>query len=428
MKIAFLVKDFPVLSQTFILNQITGLIDRGHSVTIFALHGSPDPGAKCHGDVDRYDLLSHTRYPPRRPRQRVLRVLKAMYLLATRWRCLPWRVLPLLNVQRYGRDAFSLKLLYRAVVFLGAGKFDVVHSQFGTVGLEGLTYYHLGLIQGAWVTTFRGSDISSVPQKRGSSIYQPLWKSGDFFMANCQFFRQRAIDLGCPPGAIVVHGSGINCERFTFSARSLPAGGAVHLVTVGRLVEKKGIEYGIQAIAELLRSHPHRSLTYSIVGEGPLRAPLQRLIDELELGPWVKLLGQMAQDELIEVLDSAHIFLAPCITAESGDQDAPVNTLKEAMAMGLPVVSTYHGGIPELVKDGESGFLVAERDVEGLVGAIAALIDHPEQWPAMGRAGRLAVEAHYDTHQLNDELVTLYQQLLSPAPAVSTATQLCSST
>jgi colanic acid/amylovoran biosynthesis glycosyltransferase len=101
------------------------------------------------------------------------------------------------------------------------------------------------------------------------------------------------------------------------------------------------------------------------------------------------------------------------VTGKDGNQDAPVNTLKEAMAMGLPVISTKHGGIPELVQDGVSGFLVPERDANAIATKLSYLITHPEIWEAMGKAGRARVEKQYDMDKLNDELVDIYQQILN---------------
>lgn len=115
----------------------------------------------------------------------------------------------------------------------------------------------------------------------------------------------------------------------------------------------------------------------------------------------------------MEILNNAHLFIAPSVTAKDGNQDAPINVLKEAMAMGLPAISTDHGGIPELVEDGVSGFLVPERDVDALVEKLGYLIEHPEIWTEMGRAGRAYVEAHYDLNKLNDQLVAIYRQVLT---------------
>lgn len=183
------------------------------------------------------------------------------------------------------------------------------------------------------------------------------------------------------------------------------------IATTGRLVEKKGIEYSIRAVASLAKDYPN--LEYNIIGDGDLREYFQQLIQELNIGHIVKLLGWRQQQQIIEILDNSQIFIAPSVTAKDGNQDAPVNTLKEAMAMGLPVIATDHGGIPELVEDGFSGFLVPERDAAAIAEKLSYLIEHPENWVAMGKAGREYVEKHYDMEKLNAKLIEIYQQVLT---------------
>jgi colanic acid/amylovoran biosynthesis glycosyltransferase len=122
--------------------------------------------------------------------------------------------------------------------------------------------------------------------------------------------------------------------------------------------------------------------------------------------------GSKRHEEVIQVLTQTHILIAPSVTAADGDEEGIPNTLKEAMAMGLPVISTVHAGIPELVEDGVSGFLVPERDVEALADRLERLVDHSETWAAMGRAGRRQIEAEFDIERLNDELLVLYQDML----------------
>jgi len=413
MRIAFIVWEFPVLSETFVLNQITGLIDRGHQVDIYA--HIPGNTAKMHPDVNRYRLLDQTYYVPAIPKNLLWRLLKGIRLFFSNLKknsALTWRSL---NFLQYGSRAASLWLLYAITPLLdqqlNQRSYDIIHAQFGTDGLTGLSLREVGAMQGKLITTFRGYDISTYVKQRGAEVYQKLFHKGDFFLANCEFFRQQAIQIGCSPAQIKVHGSGIDCSRFHFVDRHFPENGIVRLVTTGRLVEKKGIEYSIRAVARLLKTYPH--LEYKIIGDGELREPLQRLIQSLSVGDRVHLVGQKPQPELIEILNQSHVFVAPCVTAADGNQDAPVNVLKEAMAMGLPVVSTHHGGIPELVEDGVSGFLVPERDVDALVARIAELIQHPERWSEMGKAGRAYVEAHYEINQLNDRLVELYQQVIN---------------
>ncbi|AOX00994.1 colanic acid biosynthesis glycosyltransferase WcaL [Moorena producens PAL-8-15-08-1] len=410
LKIAFFVGHFPILSETFILNQIAGLIERGHQVDIYALQGDTADKSKVHPIVEKYKLIQKTYYAPTIPKNPIVRWLKCFYLLLANLDKKSWKLLPFFNIFKYGKDGISSRLIYQAVPLLPSKSYDIIHCQFGTFGLSGLFFRKIGLIQGKLVTIFRGHDISRAIQEYGDHVYDQLLSTGDFFLANCEFFRGRVLKLGCPEQKIVVHGSGIDCRKFAFTPRKLPADGKVRIVTTGRLVEKKGIEYCIKAVAKL--SNTNQNIEFSIVGDGPLRQQFEQLIKELKIYNLVKLLGWKQQQELVKILDNSQIFLAPSVTAADGNQDAPVNTLKEAMAMGLPVISTFHGGIPELVEDGVSGFLVPERDADAIADKLSYLIEHPEIWPEMGKAGRARVEEKYDMEKLNDELVFIYQELL----------------
>lgn len=114
------------------------------------------------------------------------------------------------------------------------------------------------------------------------------------------------------------------------------------------------------------------------------------------------MVGPKSQQQVIEILDKAHILLAPSVTDKNGDQEGIPVVLMEAMAMGLPLVSTQHSGIPELIKNGVSGFLVPERNVEALFDKLKYLVDNSHMWPKMGRHGRNCVKEHYDINKLND--------------------------
>jgi colanic acid/amylovoran biosynthesis glycosyltransferase len=415
MKVAFFVAHFPVLSEPFILNQIVGTIERGHDVDIYSLDGRPQDTSKVHPLVEKYQLISRTIYAPTRPDNKLWRWGKGLSLLMLNFYKNPAVCRQLLNTSRYVSQAQSLKMLYRALPFLEKKSYDIIHCQFSTLGVFGVWFRQLGLIEGKLISTFRGSDISKFLPKWGEKVYQELFQETDYFLANCEFFKNKAVALGCESDKIHVHGSGIDCGKFFFQERYFPNDGIIRIATTGRLVEKKGIEYVIKAIAQLAKYHPH--LEYNIIGDGELKEYFQNLIADLNLNHIVKLLGWKQQKEIVEILDKCHIFVAPSVTGKDGNQDAPVNTLKEAMAMGLPVITTRHGGIPELVADGVSGFLVPERDADAIATKLTYLITNPQLWSTMGRAGRARVEEQYDMNKLNDELVAIYQQILNnPSP------------
>lgn len=410
MNIAFLVGHFPRLSETFILNQVTGLLDRGHEVDVYTDH--IEDWSIVHPDVKRYRLWERTFPMQEIPQNYFWRVLKGFWLVITHFPKAPWLIVRSLNVFAYGRQAAGLWLLYSAISLNEKQPtYDIIHCQFGTQAYRGVSFKRLLRQTPKLLVMFRGHDISCYVNEGGDKVYQQLFKDVDYCLANCDFFRKRVITLGYDAEKISVHFSGLDVNKFKYRSRHRTPNEPVRIATVGRLVEKKGIEYAIRAIVHQKESFPE--LTYYIIGDGLLKQKLEALICDLKAESYIHLLGWKNEAEIIEILDTCHIFIAPSVTASDGNQDAPINVLKEAMAMGLPVLSTIHGGIPELVQDGISGYLVPERDVEALSNRLERLLSEPERWSEMGWAGRTYVEQHFNLQCLNDQLVVRYQELLS---------------
>ncbi|MGB3201170.1 MAG: glycosyltransferase, partial [Nodosilinea sp.] len=350
---------------------------------------------------------------PEVPQNYLWRLVQGLWLgLGASFRS-PGLVARSLNPFAYGEQALNLWLLYTAVALVGRPQtYDIIHCQFGTQGYRGLAFKRLLRPAPRLLLMFRGFDISRYVEEGGDRVYRQLFHHVDYCLANCDFFRQRVLALGWPTDRIAVHFSGLDINKFTFRPRQLAPGQPIRIATTGRLVEKKGLEFAIRAVAQQAQRHPN--LTYTIIGDGPLRSALQQLIVDLRADAYIHLVGWKNEAEIVEILERCHLFVAPSVTAADGNQDAPINVLKEAMAMGLPVLSTYHGGIPELVEDGVSGFLVPERDAEALAERLSYLLDHPEQWPELGQAGRQFVERYFDMQKLNDRLVQVYARLLAP--------------
>ena len=399
MRIAYFLPGFPLVSETFVLGQITGMLARGHEVDIYAQeHAAPGP---VHADVHRYRLLEHTRFAEQVPAARASRLARALALVRAygAWRH-PGVLVRALDVARYGRTAASLTLLYEALPLLERGAYDVLHCQFGPEGRRVLALRQIGALAGKLVTSFRGYDA---PARDGT--YTRLFREGELFLPVSRALRDRLVAAGCDPAKVEVLHSGIDLRRFPYAPPRRAAGDPFRLVSIARLVEKKGIAYAIRAVAQLVSAG--RRVVYTVVGDGPLRVELARLVEEL--GADIQLLGWRPHEEAIRLCREAHALVAPSVTSTTGDTEGIPNALKEAMALGLPVIGTHHGGIPELVEDGLSGFLVPERDVAALADRLAALADHPERWAEMGRAGRARIEAEFDAEKLNDRLEVLYR-------------------
>ena len=185
---------------------------------------------------------------------------------------------------------------------------------------------------------------------------------------------------------VIYHG--VNVERFTPRHHEIKPG-PPRLLAVARLVEQKGLTYLLQACAILKREG--YDFSCEIVGDGPLAAMLHGLATSLDLESCVHFAGRVFQEDIVEHYAAASLFVLPCIPASNNDRDGIPNTLMEAMACGLPIVSTAFSGIPELVVDGEHGFLVSPGDAEALADAIRRLLDNPDLGHTMGVAGRARV-------------------------------------
>lgn len=412
LKIAIFVNSFPNLSETFILNQITGLIDKGYHVDIYSMKRGNLK--KVHSEVLTYSLLDRTRYLGDIPRNYIVRCLKAIALLAANLRWLRFSALMRsLDIRRYGTAASSLSLLYAIVPLMRGTQYDIIHCQFGTLGPKVLLFRQLGAISGRLVTSFRGYDATQYMHKR-PGVYDELFREADLILTVSNSLKKVLIEAGCPEARIRVHHSGIDCTRLNFSGRRRANGEPLKVLTVARLVEKKGIVFALRAIAGMLTAG--RQVIYTIIGDGPLRDQLQREIDELDLGSNVKLTGWKVHDEVLDIMRESHVLVAPSITTEKGDQEGIPNAAKEAMALGMPVIGTLHGGIPELIKDKVTGFLVPEGDAEALIDRLTFVMDNPGVWAELGRNAREYVISYFDIHELNERALHIYRNLVNGIP------------
>jgi colanic acid/amylovoran biosynthesis glycosyltransferase len=407
MRIAFFLNEFPALSQPFVLNQITGMIDRGHDVDIYAL--SCLELEKKHPQISSHNLLDRARFFSDMPAGYLKRLETAVELIIKRGLWLrPVMLLKALLTSENGRSRLGLNFLYRVLTLADRNPYDIIHCQFGTLGPLALKLKRLGVTDGQLVTSFRGFDITKFLATR-PGYYEELFRCGDLFLPVSESLRDKLLANACPAEKIRILHSGINCSRFSFSVRHKDPGQVTRVLGIGRFVEKKGWGYAIEAVARLIKSG--RKVHYTIVGDGALRSDVEKKIAECVIQDSVTLLGWCEHEEITRLLEESHILLAPSVTARDGDQEGIPNVLKEAMAMGLPVISTRHSGIPELVEDGITGYLVPERDVGALTDRLIHVSDHPERWAEMGQKARAKIDAEFDTESINNTLEEIYIRL-----------------
>ena len=406
MRIAFIVESFPAWSEMCVLNQITGLLDLGHDVHIFAsIRGSAD--GRAHPDIKRYGLLERTHYlyllGEGRPR-RIFRVGRSIIGAVKANPALVLRILKHCARER------TLRPLVFARPFAGAPRYDIAQCHFGPSGNVGVLLKRFGLACRV-VVTFHAYELSKQWSPGLEAAYKRLAEESDLFTPVSERWRGRLAAIGCPEDKLIVHLMGIDLRQFQFLQR--PVGHALRVLTVARLVEKKGIEYGIRALALVRHQYPSAVQSLTIVGDGPLRQRLEVLVESLRLRDCIHFTGWLGQPEVRRCMYQSDVMLLPSVTASDGDQEGIPVSLMEAMATGMPVVSTWHSGIPELVGDGETGFLAPERDVEALGGCLKRFIDQPLLLASMGRAGRRFVEDRHDIAKLNHRLVSIYERVLA---------------
>jgi len=401
MKIAFIVDEFPSMTQVGVLNQATGLLDLGHDLHIFASRVATTPSV--HADIETYRLADRlTSFDV--PLKESKRVLSGLGIAAREFRSRPREVVESLNVFKYGRPASSTSLIH-SLPKRPADEFDIIHGHFGPNAIVGQFWKALGT-GGRLIASFHGVDVSRYPRRAGANVYAGLFEAADVITGNTEFLKRKLVDLGCDPMKIAVIPSAIRLERFEVPERKSRPAGPARILTIGRLVEKKGHEYALRALG---RISSRFGFEYTIAGDGPLKDDLLRLTNQLGLQERVIFLGGITQEKAAKLYRESDLFLLPSVTSRELDHEGQALVIQEAEAARLPVVSTFHNGIPEGVIDGVSALLVAERDDEALSNALARLLEHPELWGPMGDEGHKIASTRYDVPVVTARLVEIYE-------------------
>lgn len=294
----------------------------------------------------------------------------------------------------------------------------VLHSHFGHVG-----WYNLGAVRGLnthHVVTFYGQDLSwrPVARPRWRQRYRRLFREADLFFCEGPHMAGELADLGCAEEKIVLQRLGVNLDRITYTPRHWAPGDILSVLIAASFREKKGIPYAVQALGGLRDSWPlELTIVGDVTGQPGSRREKRKIMNavrESGMEPVTRFLGFLTHDALLDEAYDHHIFLAPSVTASDGDAEggAPVSIIEMA-ASGMPIVTTRHCDIPEVVVDGGNAELADERDVRGLARAITTLLEAHEEWPSRLARGRRHVEERFDASVQGEALGEHYRFLVT---------------
>ncbi|RAQ39361.1 glycosyl transferase, partial [Arthrospira sp. O9.13F] len=289
----------------------------------------------------------------------------------------------------------------------------LIHAQFGLSGALVLPW--VVRLKIPLIVHYRGADATV---KEQSSRYSSLnhWvyfqrlatlkQQTTLFLTVSKFIEKKLLEQGFPPDKIKTHYHGVDVHQFTpdLAIQREPI-----VLFVGRLTEKKGCEYLIQAMAKISSQIPDIKLV--IIGDGPLANDLQNLAAKTIKN--YQFLGLQSPEIVKNWMNRAQIMATPSITGTQGDSEGLPNVVLEAQAMGLPVVSTYHAGIPEAVIDGETGFLCPERDIDGLANSIQQLLTNLEMWQKFSQQGRKYMQSNFNRDRQTRRLEEIYTTVLA---------------
>jgi len=293
---------------------------------------------------------------------------------------------------------------------------DLIHSHFGPTGWLAMA---AARVSGArQVVTFYGLDVNCLPKVGWATRYTELFAAIDLVLCEGPFMRQSLIALGCPTEKARMQRLGVDLERLPFRPRAWRPGEPLRVLLAASFREKKGLPYAIEALGRLQQSVP---LQVTLVGGRggsadslAETARIEMAITSSGLGERLQRRGFLAYDDLLREAYANHVFLSPSVIASNGDTEggAPF-TLIEMAASGMPIVSTRHCDIPDIVEDGVTGLLANERDVDGLVDCLQRLVAEHERWPAMLAAGRQRIAERHDCHTQAAALAGHYRELLA---------------
>ncbi|CAG1010635.1 MAG: glycosyltransferase family 4 protein [Anaerolinea sp.] len=407
-KVLYVVSRFPQISATFTAHEMAALTEAGVQVAVASVW-RPAQGTIPH-PVEQSFLpgLIHLRLSDPGLWFRVGRAILRRPLVL--WLCLRLFVAHLNSIYAVAKALTTIPKGLALGEIAHQQRFDQIHAHFLTAPAAAAML--ASAVSGIpYSVTIHAFDIfATEPRLRNSAVRLKCERAtlnvviSDF---NRRFMQERWKGIR-GRFEVLYNGIDLNLFRNPTPARYSP-GMPLRILSNGRLVFKKGFEYLIRAVAQLIAEGA--SVELRIIGEGPLMEPLRGLCAELGITQHVHLLGKLSQTQVVAEYQQTHLFVLACAVAPDGDMDGMPTVLLESLAMCIPSISTKVSGVPEIIRDGETGLCIPPHDVEALVRAIQNLRDEPEKAHRMAQAGRALIEQSFDRTRSAQRLLNLWQEM-----------------
>lgn len=394
MRIAYIVSLFPKISETFILREMQAMAARGARIQVVSLKRKgeefvhPEALQFTAGTIHAGGPLRALGALGRQAFRRPITLLGILYRVVVAHLAHPILMLKSLPLVATGAEVAER---------LAGAKVDRVHAHWATYPA-----------QVAWIVRLlAGIPYSITAHAHDIFLPNPLLTEkirSASFVATISRFNRRYLEERCGSDLAsrihVVH-CGLPLPEYPYAE---PGGDDTpRLVSIGRFVDYKGFPVLLRALAALRREG--RPLSCDIVGDGPLRPEIEEAIRELGLEGTVRLLGQRTQEEVREILRGATACVLACQRGHDGQMDGIPVVLMEAMALGVPCVSTRISGIPEILEDGRTGYLADPGDAESLAAGVRRLLEDPVEAREVSRAARRRIEEGFDISRCADDLL-----------------------
>jgi len=300
-------------------------------------------------------------------------------------------------------------LLSRLVLapYLIKSKVDIIHSHSEPAGYKLLPMVRAQKVP--FVITFHGlppPGVNELPVRMREEYTQ----AASVILVNTEFSKRQYSQLGACEEKIRILPQGTNTQKFKFKAKRFPADKIIRVLTVARFHSEKGQEYALRAVAKLINAG--YQIHYTLVGEGPDRAYLECLANELDIDPFIRFKSALSEEEIITEYQAHHIFILPSLGADDGlHEETQGVVIQEAQACGTMVIATQTGGIPECMQYGKQGFLVPDKDDNAIADRLRHIIDNPQLWAEWQNSARKWVEDNYDIDVIGGKMMQLYDEL-----------------